>query len=154
MRTRLRSLRRHRNRVARGPPARRTRRLVSRSCSLMVMNHQRRRRDHGDGEHHAAVFVDQDMAMHDISTVVVDEAAAHLEVARYDDVWLAPLLLDYTRRRDGKSVPPDQIRFRLLRPAGAGHRPGVFIGRVKKTLTHAEGILRIAQLSLLRDVAR
>src|SRR5215471_14882931 len=94
------------------------------------------------------------MAMHDIRTLVVDKAATHLEVAGYDDVWLAPLLRDHTRRRYGESVPPNPIGLRLLRPAGAGHRPGVLIERVNKTLTHTEGILRIAQFGLIRDVAR
>src|SRR5215831_19041065 len=100
--------------------------------------------------------MDQDMAMHDVSTVVVDKAAAHLEVAGYDDLkgqWLVPRWRHYTRRRYGKSVPPDQIGLRGLWPAGAGHRPGAFIRRVKKALPHAEGILRIAELGLIRDVA-
>src|SRR4051794_6772636 len=98
-------------------PARRTRGVVFSSCSLMVVNHQSGRRDHFDGEHHAAVLVHEDMAMHDVNAVVVDEAAAHLEVAAYN------FLLLHASRRYGKNIPPDQIGLRRLRPAGTGHRP-------------------------------
>jgi hypothetical protein len=48
--------------------------------ALMVMHRQRRRVGNDNGEHHSAILVHEDVAVHDISPAVIDETASHLEV--------------------------------------------------------------------------
>src|SRR5690242_14404362 len=55
--------------------------MIAKMASVML-HRNRARLDHLDGEHHAAVLVRQDVAVQDVEAGIVDEPAAHLEVAR------------------------------------------------------------------------
>ena len=52
----------------------------------LVVRVGRPSRCHLDYRHHAAIFVRQNVAMDHIGARVIDEAAAHLEIARHLDL--------------------------------------------------------------------
>src|SRR5665647_440399 len=65
---------------------------ASKSCAALVVRINGLVRHDLDNVHHAAVLVREDVAVDDVEPAVIDEAAAHLEVAGHGDGLAAGVL--------------------------------------------------------------
>src|ERR1044072_1423717 len=130
----------------------RSRRAGARRPSLVVVEWKGRR--HGafrgrdpHGRHHAPVLVRQDMAVDHVGARVVDEAAAHLEVARNERTVVRRL----DARGNREDVPPYPWHRRRRRRAWPPRR---LVIRVQITLTGRQALVGKDVLGKSRRLAR
>lgn len=109
---------------------------------LMVAEHRWAIHANGDAKHHAAILVDQNVAVEHVQPGVVDEAAAQLEVSRDRHVTLPSAM------GNGEHVPPHVAEIVLQRVVPAWF-PGRLIVRLQLTLTVRERSRRCSN-----DIAR